>query len=245
MRSARDLIWDTADKIMKSRPLNVSVLERYVLLISDIPGLAVRTVIKPSENTPGAVTLVFIIDRNAVSGQTQIDNRGSRAIGPEEGQVTINFNSILGLDEQTSLLLATTAQPKQLQYGQLTSTWILNTEGLRFSTSGSYSDFKAEWLHRSPRCDRPHTRRPQPSRLPAHPFTVENLHLAAEFTYLNSTTDLLGTKFSDDRLRYFSASATYDIADTLLGDAYPASTIIDAELSSRVFILSTRAGPDH
>ncbi len=237
LHDARGLIEDTAEKITQSRPLDVNALERYVLLISDIPGIAVRTVIKPSEKTPGAATLVFILDRDAVSGQVQIDNRGSRAIGPEEGQIGINLNSIFGLDEQTSLLLATTGQPKQLQYGQLTSAWILNPEGLRFTTSGSYSDSK-------------------PSGSIAilgaigHTLTVhslldyplirsrsENLHLTAGFSYLNSTTDLLGTKFSDDRLRYFSASAIYDFADTLLSDAYPASTIIDAELSQGLDIL--------
>ena len=91
---------------------------------------------------PGAATLVVILDHNSVSGQAEVDNQGARAIGPEEGQIGVNLNSILGLDEQTSLFLATTAQPKQLQYGALTSTWILDPDGLRFSTSGSYSDSK-------------------------------------------------------------------------------------------------------
>lgn len=45
----RGLIRAMADKIAESRPLKVSVLERYVLLISDIPGVAARTVIKPSD----------------------------------------------------------------------------------------------------------------------------------------------------------------------------------------------------
>lgn len=230
-RDHRGLIQEMAAKIAEARPLKVGALERYVLLVSDLPGVAVRTVIKPSERTPGAATLVFILDHQTVSGYAQIDNHGSRAIGPEEGQIGVNLNSLFGLDEQTSLLLATTAQPKQLQYGQLTSTWILNPEGLRFSTSGSYSDSK-----------------PSGSIAPldaiGHTLTVHslfdyplirsrsvNLHVSGEFTYLNSTTDLLSTKFSDDRLRYLTARATYDVADALLGDAYPASTIVEAELS--------------
>jgi hemolysin activation/secretion protein len=62
---------------------------------------------------------------------------------------------------------------------------------------------------------------------------------------------LLSAKFSDDRLRYLTATATYDVADTLLGDAYPASTIIEAELSQGLNVfdesktgspMSSRAG---
>jgi len=226
----RGLIAEIADKITQSRPLTVSVLERYVLLASDIPGVAVRTVIKPSAGTPGAATLVFVLDHQMLSGQAEVDNRGSRAIGPEQGQFGVNLNSILGLDEQTSLFLATTGQPKQLQYGQVSSAWILCPEGLRFTASGSLSDSKPSGSI-------------APLNAIGHTLTVhglfdyplirsrsENLHVSLEFTYLNSKTDLLGTEFSDDRLRYLSASATYDVADTLLGDAYPASNIVEMQL---------------
>jgi hemolysin activation/secretion protein len=236
-RDRRGLIKRIAENITESRPLRVSVLERYVLLVSDIPGVSVRTVIKPSEGTPGAATLVFILDHRTVAGQVQIDNRGSRAIGPEQGVVSIDLNSLLGLDEQTSLLLATTGQPKQLQYGQVTSTMLLSPEGLRFIASGSYSDSK-----------------PSGSIAPldaiGHTLTLhgtldapllrsrsENFHISLGFTYLNSRTDLLGTPFSNDRLRYFTARAAYDFSDTLLGDGYPASTIISAELSQGFDIL--------
>jgi hemolysin activation/secretion protein len=65
----------------------------------------------------------------------------------------------------------------------------------------------------------------------------ENFHISLGFTYLNSRTDLLGTPFSNDRLRYLTARAAYDFSDTLLGDGYPASTIISAELSQGFDIL--------
>lgn len=234
---ARGLIKEMGDKITQSRPLNVRILERYVLLIGDIPGVAVRTVIRPSDKTPGTADLIVIIDHASISGSAQIDNRGSLAIGPEEGQVTVNFNSLLGLDEQTSLLLATTGQPKELQYGQLTNSWILDAEGMRFDVSGNYSDTK-----------------PSGSIAPldaiGHTTAIhsdfdyslirsrsENLHLDGGFTYLNTTTDLLGAKFSEDRVRYLSVSATYDVADTLLGGAHPASNIADAELSQGLDVL--------
>jgi hemolysin activation/secretion protein len=236
-RDRRGLIKRIAAKITESQPLHVDVLERYVLLVSDIPGVAVRTVIKPSKGNPGAATLVFILDHQTVSVQAQVDNHGSRAIGPEQGTVSVDVNSLFGMDEQTSFLLATTAQPKQLQYGQVTSTMLLSPEGLRFIASGSYSDSK-----------------PSGSIAPldaiGHTLTLhgtldttvirsraENLHFSLGFTYLNSRTDLLGSPFSNDRLRYLTVKAAYDFSDTLLGSSHPASTIVTGEFSHGLNIL--------
>lgn len=239
---SRGLIQATAEKITAVRPLRMDVLERYVLLISDIPGLAIRTVIQPSE-TPGAATLVIVLDHHAVSGQAQIDNRGSQAIGTGEGQVGVNFDSLLGLDERTSFLLATTAQPKQLQYGEVTSVWILSPEGLRFSATGNYSDSKPSGAIAALDAIGHVVTANGLFDYPLIRSRSENLRVSAGFTYLNSATDLLGSRFSDDRLRYLSASANYDVADTLLGDAYPASTIVDAELSQGFDILdASRTG---
>jgi hemolysin activation/secretion protein len=230
-RSARNLIADIAEKITESRPLSESVLERYVLLVSDIPGVTVRTVIKPSADTPGAATMILIVNREHVAGQAQVDNHGSRAIGPEEVQIGATFNSILGLDEQTSVLLATTAQPKQLQYGQVASAWILNAEGLRFTAMGNYSDSKPSGSI-APLDAIGHTVSLHATLDgPIHRSRSQNLRTSIEFTYLNSKTNLLNAPFSNDRLRYLTARVAYDFSDTVLGDALPASTILSVEAS--------------
>ena len=225
----RGLIREMAEKITESRPLNVKVLERYVLLVSDLPGISVRTVIKPAKDMPGAADLVFILSHALVSGDAEIDNRGSEAIGPEQGQIGIDFNSIYGQDEQTSFLFATTGQPKELQYGRVASMWVLDPEGSRLTLSGSYSRTNPSgqisvlnptgWaVIGSALFDYPAIR----SR-------SENLNLGAGLTYENSVTKLLGQHFSDDRIRYLSVHATYDAADTFFGDRYPASNIIEGQ----------------
>jgi hemolysin activation/secretion protein len=226
---ARGLVREMAEKITASRPLNVKSLERYVLLISDIPGLSVRTVLNPDKGVPGAAELVFILHRKAFSGYAEADNQGSKAIGPEQCQIGVDFNSLLGLDEQTSLMFATTGQTKELQYGRYGSSWILGSEGTHLDLSASYS-------HTNPSgaiavLD-PRGHAFTASAFVDHPLIrsrAKNLSLSAGFTYLNSVTDLLGVPFSDDRLRYLSVRATFDAADTLLGDAYPASNLLNAE----------------
>ena len=53
-RDRRNLIAAYAEKIRKEHPINIRTLERYMLLITDLPGVNAQSVIKPSTSTMGA-----------------------------------------------------------------------------------------------------------------------------------------------------------------------------------------------
>lgn len=85
----RDLIGTYADKIISSRPLHIDALERYLLLANDLPGIGVRSLLRPSKNTLGAANLVFMVDYKRLNASATIDNRGSDFIGPVEGSAMV------------------------------------------------------------------------------------------------------------------------------------------------------------
>jgi hemolysin activation/secretion protein len=222
----RGLIKAMATKITRSRPLRVADLERYVLLIGDLPGVEVSTVLKPSPEQAGASTLVVLVKRKPFAASLEADNRGSLAIGPEQFFGEIDANSILGLDEQTVFQAATTPRTSELHYFAVRHDELLSSEGLRLGFAASFS--------RS---------RPHGTIAPLHPlgdsqtYTVrlsepvirsrsQTLTLGIGFTALNSKIDLLHVPFSDDRLRFLFVDATYDFADTWLGGGMPAKTVI-------------------
>jgi hypothetical protein len=54
-RSLRPMLLKSrAKKIQESRPLEASVLERYLLLTDDLPGMSARAILRPSNTTSGA-----------------------------------------------------------------------------------------------------------------------------------------------------------------------------------------------
>ncbi len=236
-RDARDLIGEMGARITRERPPNVHDLERYVLLISDIPGMTVRTVIEPSKDKAGAADLILILQHQIISASAEVDNRGSLAIGPEQGQIGVDFNSLFGLDEQFSLRLATTGQPKDLQYGEFAMRSLIGPEGLRFELSGSYSDTKPGGSIAVLDAIGHTTTVHSLFDYPLIRSRSENLHLSLGVTYLNTTTTLLGIPFSNDRLRYLAATATYDVADTIFGGSTPAQNIMYGEFSQGFNIL--------
>lgn len=240
---SRGLIADMAERIKAARPLTAKVLERYVLLMQDIPGNSVRTVLRPAGNELGAADLDLVVTHRTVTGYAALDDRGSRAIGPLQGQVGIDLNSLFGRDDRTALQFATVSPVDELQYVALQHDEILTPEGTRLNLAAIYSHSKprgalaslnplGDSLSLHAGIDYPVIR--SPSR---------TLRVGAAFTALNNRVDLLDTKFSDDKVRYLSLTASYDVADTLLGDSRPASTFINAELSQGLDILgATRTG---
>ncbi len=243
---SRGLIASMAAHIKTALPLTAKVLERYVLLIQDIPGISVRTVLRPAGKLSGAAALDILVTHKTVTGYVQVDDRGSRAIGPLQGLAGINLNSPFGRDTMTGLQFATVNPPEELQYIALQHNEIITSEGMRLKLSGNYSHSKPSGalsdldplgnsltLHVS--LDYPLVR-----------LQARTLWVGLGFTATNNSVDLLDSQFSDDKLRYLSLTANYDLADTLFGDSRPASTLINCKFSQGLNILgATRTGsPD-
>lgn len=243
---SRGLIAAIAARIKAARPLTAKVLERYVLLIRDLPGTSVRTVLRPAKGLAGAADLDLIVTHRTVTGYASIDNHGSKAIGPLEGQIGFNLNSLFGHDGQTALQLVTVNPPKELQYAAFRHEEILSPEGTRLNLAATYSHSKpgGALIDLNPLGNSLSLR--VGVDYPVIRSLARTLRIGAAFTSLDSRVSLLGSEYSNDRVRYLSLNASYDVADTLLGDSRPANTLIRAELSQGLDILgATRPGsPD-
>ncbi|MDA0225736.1 MAG: BamA/TamA family outer membrane protein [Proteobacteria bacterium] len=97
------------ENIMKSSlepgdPITERGLERPLLIVSDLPGVAVRSEIRPG----GAVGLADVTANvtgkpgNVVDGFVDVDNHGSRFIGEHRVGLSMNINNPLKLGDQLS-----------------------------------------------------------------------------------------------------------------------------------------------
>ncbi|MBT5674117.1 MAG: ShlB/FhaC/HecB family hemolysin secretion/activation protein [Rhodospirillaceae bacterium] len=76
------LLESYAEKVMESRPLRADVLERYVLLAGDLPGVDASSVLAPADDTPGASELILVVEHKEADIFATHDNRGTRFVGP-------------------------------------------------------------------------------------------------------------------------------------------------------------------
>jgi len=97
--------------LVENRPL-----ERRLLLLSDIPGVLVKSTLSPGA-TVGTSDLVVDIDQgDRVTGSIEADNAGNRFTGTYRAGGTINFNNPTGRGDQLSLRVL--ASDSGLAYGR-------------------------------------------------------------------------------------------------------------------------------
>jgi hemolysin activation/secretion protein len=214
--------------------------------MSDLPGLSVRTVIRPSPSETGAAELVIIATRKEFGGSLQADNLGSTAIGPQQFSATLQANSLLGLDEQTTVLGATAAHSSQLAFVSVAHDEILDAEGLKLSLKGSYSHSRPGGTLAALN---PLGEGETGSAFLSAPLIRTRTHsltVSGGFTFENNRLDLLDVRFNEDRVRYLSLGATYDFSDTALSYRMPGLTVLRIQVDQGLNILdaTTTGSPD-
>ena len=118
------------NRLLDERPVTGAALERALLLASDIPGVAVRGVVRPLPSEPGALQLVAQVERRAVSGYVTLDNSGSRFAGPWQGLLAIGANALTEFGERTELVLFG-AEGATQGFAQLNFETFIGGSGLR------------------------------------------------------------------------------------------------------------------
>ena len=200
-------------RLLKSRPLHAKDLERYLLLIDDLPGVFVKSVLTPSENQPGASDLTLILDNKPFSAHAGVDNRGTKFNGPFQFIVGGAEHSLLGFYEKAGIQGIVTSDTEELYYFNLFYEAPISNEGTTFRLSGAFSQSKpGSSLEVFNVEGESHTF----SFNLNHPFIRsrgENLRGQLGYTHRNTETDILGSLDSEDRLRILKLGMVYDYAD--------------------------------
>ena len=137
----RGLIEAYAARIKAIRPVRSADIERYVLLMNDLPGVKVRTVLSASPgNTPGS-DLDLYVEQKSYEITFGVDNRGTEEVGPYEFNTGLNLNNLAGLRDQFSLRFVSATQTRELSYLQVNESLPVNSEGtlIFFGTTQTWS----------------------------------------------------------------------------------------------------------
>ncbi len=208
-----------AIQIQGDRPLRSDTLERYLLLINDLPGVSAGSILQPSPTDPGAANLTIILDQKPYEAYATLDNRGSAYIGQFQDTIGARFNSLLGLFDQTRVQLASVpGKERELQFADVEEAIPLGLEGTVLTFGGTYAHSRPEFT-----LD-PLDLESEDKTLDvavSHPIIrsrAENLNLILDFDSRDSDSiirrgnDLL----YDDHLRVLRLTANYDTSDNLL-----------------------------
>ena len=214
----RSLMDAYAAKLKGSRPLSIRDLERYLLLLDDLPGITSRAVVGPAKDTPGASDLVILVKEKPVDGFVRVDNRGSEFNGPGRFWLGTGFNSLAGAHERTTARLVTAGKSgKELTYLQVGHERQIETEGKKLYLQLTHTNSEPGHTLRALEIES----KSQSFRVgvtdPLIRSRARNVSLHADFVVRNSETTIFGNRLSKDRIRFISLGALYDSADRFGG----------------------------
>ena len=217
VRGRRALLEAYAEKLEQARPLALAALERYVLLVNDLPGVTVAAVLGPAPATPGASELVLKLTDRAADGFLRVDNRGTRFNGPGQVWLGVGSNSLFGQYERLTGRVVVTHQPNELKYYEVGHEQQVGTEGgklyLQFARTESEPGAALKELQVQ---STSHLLRVG-GTLPVLRSRARNVSLYAELVARNTETTILGERLSRDQQRFLRVGVWYDSVDRFGG----------------------------
>src|SRR5688500_3408030 len=116
--------------------------ERALMLLNDLPGLEVKSTLKPGPS-PGTTDIVLDgAKERAVTAQVDADNYGSKATGRERFGLGVNFNNLAGWGDALSFRGLVSRQGEALWFLRCGYSAFLGTEGTR--VGAAYTHINAE-----------------------------------------------------------------------------------------------------
>lgn len=218
-RGAAKILLAYGEKISSSRPIKLSVMEKYLRLANEIPGVQVKAVLEPSKTATGASDLNLAVEEKIINASLSYDNYGTLYIGPLQWTAIASVNSIFRSGDSTRLTYLTATHGKELHYVDLAYQTPLGSNGLQGIVGGNQSR-TAPGL----------TLRPFDTQGLANTYygslqypvirsRSADLTLDGGFTYLDSKTTLFNNNFLlyNDHIRPIRFGGIYNFADRFNG----------------------------
>ncbi len=219
-------------KITRSRPLLTKDLERYMLLINDLPGVVASAVLQASE-VPGATDLSIVVSQDRAEFTLTGNNRGSRFTGPLQGQASANLNSILGTASRTGVRVIGASQFSEFQLYEMSHLHVLNTEGTTMRIVGRHTRSRPGATFRDLDVQSKSWSGQIVLQHPLIRSRPKSLYIRGELDVRNTETDILDERFTEDRVRVARLGATLDFVD-----GFDGINLLDVEVSRGLDMLN-------
>jgi hemolysin activation/secretion protein len=220
--------------------IDTATLERFLLLAQDVPGVSLSTVLEPSKEEPGALTLIAQVSLKHYSGLASFDNRAYDLTGPIEALGVLDFNSFTAWGDKTELSYFHSF-PSSQDFAQLSTEWFIGSSGLKMKIYGGAGiNFPTGSLAALRYAGSTDIFGAQLS-YPVIRSRRQNLNVYGSLDALESTIDTTAggvtSQSSADEVRVLRVGEDYIASDLWLGNTRPATNQFSARLSRGLDIL--------
>jgi hemolysin activation/secretion protein len=211
-KGARKMLEAYGARIAQSRPLKLSVMEHYLRLANEIPGLEVKAVLEPSKTQTGASDLSLSAVQSTLAGSFSYDNYGTLYLGPNQDTLYGAMNSIFLSGDSTRLTYLTTTRPQELKFLDISYRNYLSSNGLDMIVGGNNSKTQPGLNLATVDINGNSETYYTLFEYPMLRSRSKNLTLDAGANYLDSEVTTFNSLLYNDHLRSIKIGGSYDFA---------------------------------
>lgn len=201
--------------LINGRPVMVDDLERAILTSSDLGGMEVSVVVRPSETRPGAASLLVVVDLDPLDVQAQFDNRIRDNLGERRYRAGLTINSLLIPGDQLLLDARATLPTDGFISGFAQYSAPITDDGLTGTVSYSRARSRAvRGFLAILQFDGEEEVVRAGLSYPLRRTRNSSLIVGIEGTAINSESGIFGVTLIDDRSRFYELYGSYDWAGT-------------------------------
>lgn len=199
-----------AERLRAERPLRRATLERYLLLMADIPGRRVTSRFETAD-TAGRVKLIINVSRTSVRLGLGLDNLGANYLGNAQITTGATVNSVLREGDSTRLTVGfPIADFNRFTYLALRHQQPIGTNGFTLAANGSFLEQRVTG---SSNLQGQSTTFSLQAAYPLIRGVRETLQLFGSADYLESRLAVPLGRISDEATRVLRAGAVYGLAN--------------------------------
>lgn len=210
-----DIIQREIAHLTKLRPLSSDAIERFLLLMNDLPGQSFGGTLSPfEESKDGAVKLTLTMNKGSGAGIISYDNYSSRFLGPNE--IAASYSTSFIPFQQTTVSALSDTERSKLRYGTIDHTVSIASD-VRLQLSGGITQALPGFTLQSSEIESFSKFASLSLEYQVIRQRQQNLSIKGGLDGRNVTSDILGTPLTRDFIRAFRATANYDVVDSWLG----------------------------
>lgn len=210
------------NKIKETRPLQLSIMEKYLYQMNEIPGTSVKSRLLASHGkipAVGSSDVEFLTENRPVSGYFSYDNYGTLYVGPQQMTGNIAFNSFLKSGDAGVFTYIRTPKGQELNYFDVNYNLPTDSGGSRFLMGATHTVTNPLFVLTPLKVSGLTNNYYFLFTYPLIRTRDKNLSLRVGFDYLDSPTTFLDDSLPlyTDHLRNLDLGFTYNFADKWSG----------------------------
>jgi hypothetical protein len=206
------------NKIKETKPLSRQTLERYLLLLNDLPGMQAKINFSPSLKHSEASVMTVHLERKKIDASLSFNNDGTKYVGPWQGEVQASVNNLFHMEDRLTGAFGLSPAHDGMRIVRGSYEKSVGGNGLKLMVSGNHIQTKPGDYLGPLNMEGVSSQGMVGLKYPFVRSRYQNFWIDVQAGFNNSNNDVHLTSIKTrDRLRTAGITLTSDFSDVLAG----------------------------